>query len=105
MTFRIIERLARKIENLFGIITSPSRIFSDPLENTDIISEMAPCPQCGEVPITSYACGEYFVFSISDSTGACFCSRFTEMHASKKSEVKAWNKAVSKYLRSSEDDR
>lgn len=100
----IVHKLKRLFEKLFGIY-SPSRIFSGPPEDIDAIPEMAPCPQCGEVPIISYACGEYFIFSISDSAGACFCSRFAEMHASKKSEVEAWNKAVSKYEASKRNDR
>lgn len=104
MTFRIVERLTRKFKNLFGI-HSPSRMFSAPPEDINAIPKMASCPQCGEVPMMSYCCGEYFIFSISDSAGACFCSRFAEMHTSKKSEVKAWNKAVSNYEVSKRNDR
>lgn len=96
MTFRIVERLTRKIENLFGI-HSPSRMFSGPPEDINAIPEMAPCPQCGEVPMMSYCCGEYFIFSIFKENNTCFCAGFTEMHSSRKSEVEAWNKAVSKY--------
>lgn len=96
MTFRIIERLTRKIENLFGI-HSPSRIFSGPPEDINAIPEIAPCPQCGEVPAMSYCYGEYFIFGIFNETDTCFCARFTEMHSSRKSEVEAWNKAASNY--------
>ena len=53
MTFRIVECLTRKFKNLFGI-HSPSRMFSGPPEDINAIPEMAPCPQCGEVPMMSY---------------------------------------------------
>ena len=96
MTFRIVERLTHKIENLFGI-HSPSRMFSAPPEDINAIPEMAPCPQCGEVPMMSYCCGEYFIFNNFKENNTCFCAGFTEMHSSKKSEVEAWNKTVSKY--------
>lgn len=99
----IVHKLKRLSEKLFGI-HSPSRIFSSPPENIDAIPEMAPCPQCGEVPIISYACGEYFIFRISDSTGACFCNDFLEMHSSIEREIKAWNRAVSNYAADDEDD-
>lgn len=67
------------------------------IEDIEINPKMAPCPQCGEVPKISYACGEYFIFSILKENNTCFCASFTEMHSSMKSEVEAWNKAVSKY--------
>ncbi len=103
MTFRIIESLTRKIKNLFGI-HSPSRIFSGPPEDINAIPEIAPCPQCGEVPKISYACGEYFIFSQSKSRHTCFCSDFLEMHSSIEWEIKAWNRAVSNYAADDEDD-
>ena len=103
MTFRIIESLTRKIKNLFGI-HSPSRIFSGPPEDINAIPEIAPCPQCGEVPKISYACGEYFIFSQSKSRHNCFCSDFLEMHSSIEWEIKAWNSAVSNYAADDEDD-
>lgn len=103
MTFRIIESLTRKIKNLFGI-HSPSRIFSGPPEDINAIPEIAPCPQCGEVPKISYACGEYFIFSQSKSRHICFCSDFLEMHSSIEWEIKAWNRAVSNYAADDEDD-
>lgn len=103
MTFRIIESLTRKIKNLFGI-HSPSRTFSGPPEDINAIPEIAPCPQCGEVPKISYACGEYFIFSQSKSRHTCFCSDFLEMHSSIEWEIKAWNRAVSNYAADDEDD-
>lgn len=97
MTRKIIARkLKRLYDKLFGIHL-PSRIFSDPPEDINAIPEMAPCPQCGEVPMMSYCCGEYFIFSIFKENNTCFCASFTEMHSSMKSEVEAWNKAVSNY--------
>lgn len=58
------------------------------------MSEIKPCPQCGEVPEIGYACGEYFIFPLSKITGTCACSSFTEMHASEKQEAEAWNRWV-----------
>ena len=53
MTRKIIARkLKRLYEKLFGNHL-PSRIFSGPPEDINAIPEMAPCPQCGEVPMTS----------------------------------------------------
>lgn len=67
------------------------------IEDTEIVPEMAPCPQCGKVPEISYACGEYFIFNSSEPRYTCFCDRFTEMSSSIESEIKMWNKAVSNY--------
>ncbi len=67
------------------------------IEDTEIVPKMAPCPQCGQAPGMSHCCGEYFVFGIFNETDTCFCTRFTEMHSSMKSEVEAWNKAASNY--------
>ena len=74
------------------------------IEDIEINPEMAPCPQCGEVPKISYACGEYFIFSQSKSRHTCFCSDFLEMHSSIEGEIKAWNRAVSNYAADNEDD-
>lgn len=94
MTRKIIARkLKRLYDKLFGI-HSPSRMLSGPPEYFNAIPEIAPCPQCGEVPMMSYCCGEYFIFK---ENSTCFCASFTEMHSSMKSEVEAWNKAVSNY--------
>lgn len=49
------------------------------------------CPQCDEIPQIGYACGEYFVFSLSKPTGCCLCSSFFEMHATEEREILAWN--------------
>ena len=49
----------------------------------------------------SYCCGEYFIFK---GNNTCFCTSFTEMHSSMKSEVEAWNKAVSNYEVSKRND-
>lgn len=104
MARKIIAReLKRLFEKLFGI-HSPSRIFSGPPEDINAIPEIAPCPQCGEVPKISYACGEYFIFSQSKSRHTCFCSDFLEMHSSIEGEIKAWNRAVSNYAADDEDD-
>lgn len=54
--------------------------------------DLKPCPQCGEVPEIGYACGEYFILSISRAVGACVCSSFAEMHSTKEQEIEAWNK-------------
>ncbi len=67
------------------------------IEDTGIVPEMAPCPQCGKVPEISYACGEYFIFNPSEPRYTCFCSDFLEMRSSIEGEIKAWNRAVSKY--------
>lgn len=75
------------------------------IEDTEIVSEMAPCPQCGKVPEISYACGEYFIFDIFKEINTCFCASFTEMHSSMKSEVEAWNKAVNNYEANKRNDR
>lgn len=56
------------------------------------MAEIKPCPKCGEVPIIGYACGEYFILPISKAIGACVCSSFAEMHASKEQEIEAWNR-------------
>lgn len=74
------------------------------IEETEIVPKMAPCPQCGEVPEISYACGEYFIFKHAEPPDTCFCNCFMEMHSSTKSEVEAWNKAVSNYAAGNEDD-
>lgn len=104
MTRKIIaSKLKRLYDKLFGIHL-PSRIFSSPPEDINSIPEMAPCPQCGEVPMMSYCCGEYFIFSIFKENNTCFCASFTEMHSSRKSEVEAWNKAVSNYEVSKRND-
>ncbi len=103
MTFRIVERLTCKLKNLLGI-RSPSRVFFGPPEDINAIPEKAPCPQCGEVPTMSYWCGEYFIFSIFKKNNTCFCASFTEKHSSMKSEVEAWNKAVSNYQVSKRND-
>lgn len=58
------------------------------------MNELKPCPECGEVPIIGYACGEYFVMSVSKPVGVCFCSNFTEMHASEEREIEVWNRRV-----------
>lgn len=73
------------------------------LQNTGEKIELAfdYCPQCGEVPMMSYCCGEYFIFK---GNNTCFCASFTEMHSSMKSEVEAWNKAVSNYEVSKRND-
>lgn len=55
-------------------------------------NELKPCPKCGEVPMIAYACGEYFILPISKPVGACVCSSFCEMHASKEQEIEAWNR-------------
>lgn len=57
---------------------------------------LKPCPKCGEVPMIAYACGEYFILPVSKPVGACFCSSFTEMHASEDAEADAWNRSVEK---------
>ena len=75
------------------------------IEDTEIVPEMAPCPQCGKVPEISYACGEYFIFNSSEPRYTCFCGHFTEMHSSMKSEVEAWNKAVNNYEANKRNDR
>lgn len=104
MTKKIIARkLKRLYDKLFGI-HSPSHILSGPPENFNAIPEIAPCPQCGEVPRMSYCCGEYFIFSIFKENNTCFCASFTEMHSSMKSEVEAWNKAVSNHEVSKRND-
>lgn len=54
--------------------------------------KIKPCPQCKEVPLIGYACGEYFILPISKIVGTCFCSSFTEMHSSKEQEIEAWNR-------------
>lgn len=54
--------------------------------------ELKPCPQCGDIPTIAYACGEYFILSISKPVFACFCSSFTEMHSSKDKEIEVWNR-------------
>lgn len=60
MTRKIIARkLKRLYDKLFGIHL-PSRIFSGPPKDINAITEMAPCPQCGEVPMMSYCCGEIY---------------------------------------------
>lgn len=101
MTRKIIAcKLKRLYDKLFGIHL-PSRIFSGPPEDINVIPETAPCPQCGEVPMMSYCCGEYFIFK---ENSTCFCASFTEVHSSMKSEVEAWNKAVSNHEVSKRND-
>lgn len=101
MTRKIIAcKLKRLYDKLFGIHL-PSRIFSGPPEDINAIPETAPCPQCREVPMMSYCCGEYFIFK---ENSTCFCASFTEMHSSMKSEVEAWNKAVSNHEASKRND-
>lgn len=101
MTRKIIAcKLKRLYDKLFGIHL-PSRIFSGPPEDINAIPETAPCPQCGEVPMMSYCCGEYFIFK---ENSTCFCASFTEMHSSMKSEVEAWNKEVSNHEASKRND-
>ena len=58
------------------------------------MAELKPCPQCGEVPEIGYACGEYFILSISRAVEACVCSSFAEMHSTKEQEIEAWNRWV-----------
>lgn len=58
------------------------------------MTEVKPCPQCKEVPIIGYCCGEHFVMPLKAPVGACVCSSFTEMHSSEETEIKAWNKHV-----------
>lgn len=67
------------------------------IKDTEIVPEMAPCPQCGEIPKISYACGEYFIFRPVELPDTCFCSRFAEMRSSIEWEIKVWNRAVSNY--------
>ena len=59
-------------------------------------NELKPCPECGEVPKISYACGEYFVMPKNYvARKNCFCMMgFTEMHASEDAEIEAWNRRV-----------
>lgn len=56
--------------------------------------ELKPCPQCGEVPMIGYACGEYFILPVSKTVGTCVCSSFTEMHSNEEREIEAWNNRV-----------
>lgn len=55
-------------------------------------NELKPCPECGEVPMIAYACGEYFILTPSKPVGTCVCSSFCEMHSSKEREIEAWNR-------------
>lgn len=57
-------------------------------------NELKPCPQCQEVPMVGYVCGEYFIFTASKPVGTCFCSSFAEMHSSQEQEIEAWNRRV-----------
>ena len=34
-------------------------------------NELKPCPECGEVPMIGYACGEYFILTPSKPVGTC----------------------------------
>ena len=58
------------------------------------MDKLKPCPKCKEVPTIAYACGEYFILSISKPVGACFCSSFAEMHSSEEQEIEVWNRSV-----------
>ena len=58
------------------------------------MTELKPCPQCGEVPEIRYACGEYFILPTSKAVEDCGCSYFTEMHSTKEQEIEAWNRRV-----------
>ena len=60
------------------------------------MADVLPCPECGEVPLIGYACGEYFVLPLSKPVGTCICSSFYEMHASEEREIEAWNRYVIK---------
>ena len=62
------------------------------------MTKVKPCPQCKEVPIIGYCCGEHFVMTLKAPVGACVCSSFTEMHSSEETEIKAWNKHVEEML-------
>ena len=55
------------------------------------------CPECGEVPMIGYCCGEYFVFHPSKVVGTCICASFSEMHSSEQQEIDAWNRRVENY--------
>ena len=55
------------------------------------------CPECGEVPMIGYCCGEFFVFHPSKVVGTCFCASFSEMHSSEVQEIDAWNRRVEIY--------
>lgn len=56
------------------------------------MAELKPCPQCGKTPILGYACGEYFILSLSKAIGTCVCSSFNEMHSSEEQEIDCWNR-------------
>ena len=58
------------------------------------MAEVLSCPQCGEVPLIAYCCGEYFVLPLSKIVGVCVCSSFNEMHSSEEQEIEAWNAHV-----------
>lgn len=58
------------------------------------MTELKPCSQCGETPILGYACGEYFILSLSKAIGTCVCSSFNEMHSSEEQEIDCWNRRV-----------
>lgn len=57
-------------------------------------TKVLPCPTCGEVPEIGYVFGEYFVLPLDKPVGACVCSSFTEMHATREQEIEAWNRSV-----------
>lgn len=59
--------------------------------------KIKPCPQCKEVPLIGYACGEYFIMSLDKITGTCLCSSFIEMHSTEEQEIESWNRGVSRY--------
>lgn len=58
--------------------------------------KIKPCPQCGEVPVIGYACGEYFILPTSKAVGTCVCSSFAEMHSSEEQEIEARNRRAEK---------
>ena len=54
---------------------------------------LRPCPRCKKRPRLSYCRGKYFV--AGDDPDCPYCgTAFTEMHASPKLEVDAWNRRV-----------
>ena len=55
--------------------------------------EIKPCPKCGEIPVIVYACGEYFIAPTKKNYN-CLCGSFSEMHATTKQEIEAWNRRV-----------
>ena len=68
--------------------------------------KLKPCPECNETPILAYACGEYFIMSLSKPVGVCFCGRFNEMHSNEEYQAKCWNKAVENEIkRRADNDR